>query len=364
MNNKVSNIQMGMFLALLICSMYLGINDIILLRKAKSAVLIAMFIGAIIGLIPILIYLKINSTMPNLNIFEKNKKLFGNTIGNIINFILILFFFSMLAISIRSIVIFVTSKYLNSTPYYLVGILVLITTFIVAFNEIENILRVSQITFIASLIFMIIIELFIIKYVRIDNILPIIINNNIKDILKTAIYHASTTSLLTILLLPINKQKVNNPKKYNKTIILFYLFSSLTLIIVMFLLTSCFGYKMSTLFRYPEYIILKKIGISNGELHLENLLAFRWIIYMLALGFASFYGIKTGINTFTKNKKIINKVAIIVSIIAMIMSKIIFRSIPHSIILIKDYYISFLAIPVFILILLIYFKCLNYKEDN
>ena len=75
MNNKVSSLQIGMLLALICCSLYLGIGDIILLRKSENEVLIAMFIGSILGLIPVLMYLKINSFLPKLNIYEKNIKL-------------------------------------------------------------------------------------------------------------------------------------------------------------------------------------------------------------------------------------------------------------------------------------------------
>ena len=72
MNNKVSSTQISMLLTLICLSMYIGLSDVILLRKANNGVLIGVIIGAIIGLIPILMYLKINNTHTNLNIFEKN----------------------------------------------------------------------------------------------------------------------------------------------------------------------------------------------------------------------------------------------------------------------------------------------------
>ena len=87
----------------------------------------------------------------------------------------------------------------------------------------------------------------------------------------------------------------------------------------MFFVISCFGYKMGSLFRYPEYILLKKIGISSSELHLENLLAFRWIFYMLALGVLSTYGIKCGLENFIKNEKKKNIFLIIISTISVIL---------------------------------------------
>ena len=160
MNNKVSSTQISMLLTLICLSMYIGLSDVILLRKANNGVLIGVIIGAIIGLIPILMYLKINNTHTNLNIFEKNKKLFKKPIANIFNALIFLFYLFLFIVSIRASVIFVTSKYLQNTPFYFVGILILITVFIISLKGIEVISRISQISFIISLILVIIIEVF------------------------------------------------------------------------------------------------------------------------------------------------------------------------------------------------------------
>ena len=81
MNKRVSNIQMGMLLSLTICGYFLDMSDIILLRTSKSEVLVAMLLGTIIGLVPLSMYLKINNTYQNLNIYEKVIKLFGKKLG-------------------------------------------------------------------------------------------------------------------------------------------------------------------------------------------------------------------------------------------------------------------------------------------
>ena len=60
MNNKVSNIQIGMFLFLFLSGIYLSVSDVILLRKSGNEVLISMLVGTLIGLIPVLMYLKSN----------------------------------------------------------------------------------------------------------------------------------------------------------------------------------------------------------------------------------------------------------------------------------------------------------------
>lgn len=364
MNNKVSKVQIGMFLILLMCSLYLGLSDIILLRKSNNEVLVSMLIGSLIGIIPVLMYLKINSHLENLNIYEKNKKMFGKIIGNIINMFIILIYIIMLTISLRAIAVFVTSKYLQDTPFYFVTALILITSLIICYKGVETLTRISQICFIASIIFMVIIEIFLLQYIQIDNILPIFTDNYLVNIIDGAIYHATTTSLLIMLLLPINKSKVKNSDKYNKAIIISYIIASLILLIVMFFVVSCLGYDMAKLFRYPEYILLKKIGISNAELHLENLLAFRWIFYMLSLTNISVYGIMCGVKNIIKQEKINKIIIIIICVISMIIGKIAFGNIPHSIIIIKDYFVLTIGIPIFILLTIIFIKVLIRKKET
>lgn len=364
MNNKVSRIQVGMFLALICCSLFLGISDIILLRKSGNEVLISMLIGTVLGLIPIFMYLKINSYLPKLNIYEKNVKLFGKIFGNILNILIIIIYMIMLTMAIRAIVIFITSKYLQNTPFSLVGILVVITCIIICFKGIETLTRTAQIAFFSSIIFMAIIEILLYKYIEIDNLLPIVIQGNFISILDGAVYFASSCALLTMLLLTINKEKIKEPEKYNKTIILFYLFSALSLTLVMFFIISCFGYDMATLFRYPEYILLKKIGISSSELHLENLLAFRWVFYMIALANISTYGIMCGVKNFSNKMKLNKIIVIILSIICMFFGKIVFENIPHSIMIIKNYYIPFIAGPMFIILTIIFIRTFFIKQKK
>ncbi len=365
MNNKVSSLQIGMFLILICCGLFLGLDDIILLRKSGNEVLIAMILGTILGLIPVLMVLKINSYYPELNIYEKNIKLFGKKLGIIINLLMLLFCLYINVVIIRIIGVFVTGKYLQNTPYYMVGLLAIITSLIICLKGIETIARVSQITFLTSIFFMIIIEILLSKYVEIDNILPIIINKtHLLGILDGAIYHASTCGLLSVFLLSINKNKIINKEKYNKTIIISYLAGSLALTLVMFFILSCFGYNMSTLFRFPEYILLKKIEISNTGLHIENLLAFRWLFYMLALQNISTYNLICISKFFFKEEKQANFVVIALSFACLILSKIVFNIIPNSIRIVSNYYVIYIALPIFILLTLIFIKCFLIKKDK
>ena len=223
MNKKVSNIQMGMLLSLIICGYFLGMSDMILLRNSKSEVIISMLIGTIIGLIPVFMYLKINSTYPNLNIYEKCLKMFGKIIGTFINFLMFISYISIFCIAIRTIISFTVSKYLESTPYIVVGLLVSISCLIAVFKGLEAMLRLARISFAITVSFTLIIETSILGYVDINNLLPIFASKSyITNLIYGSLYFAATSSFLTVLLLSIKKNDVKNNKNFNKTIILFY----------------------------------------------------------------------------------------------------------------------------------------------
>ena len=363
MNKKISKIQMGMLLSLIMCGYFLGMSDIMLLKKSSSEVIISMILGSILGIIPLLMYLRINDTYPNLNIYEKTSKLFGKKLGIIINILIIISYSLIFAIAIRTIVSFATSKYLENTPYFLVGTFVVICCFFACFNGLETMLRLAQIAFVITVLVAFLIEITVVGYIDINNILPIFSSNNpLTNIIYGAFYYAATASFLSVLLLSIKKSEIKNNKNFNKTAILFYFYSVISLTVVMFFVVSCFGYKMATLFRYPEYMVLKKIGFSSAELHLENLLAFRWVFYSLALTCTSLYGILTGLNKYSNNKKRNKIIAMVISFISLFISKKTLGTVPSALIIMKNYYIPFMAIPMFVLLSIIFIRCLFVKK--
>ena len=132
----------------------------------------------------------------------------------------------------------------------------------------------------------------------------------------------------------------------------------------MFFIISCFGYDLASIFEYPEYVILKKIIISNSEFHIENILSFRWIFYIISLANISIYGIKKYLEeTSLSNKKQII-VIILISILALFLSKNIFLNNPNSILVFKKYYLFIVAIPIFIILTVTFIKTLFVKKES
>ena len=92
--------------------------------------------------------------------------------------------------------------------------------------------------------------------------------DSLKCILSSAFYSVSPIILeLTFL----KKDEVNK-----KAIILGYLIGSLTIFIMILCILGIFGGNFALLFRYPEYILLKKVNLFNQFEHLETFLSILW----------------------------------------------------------------------------------------
>lgn len=361
-NKKIDSNQFCIFIILSMTSIFLGLIDNILLNVSKNDAILSVIIGSILGLIFIYIFIKIFNYHPEKNIFDKNKLLFKKTY-KIINFMIFCFAFIMLTIGLRSLLIFIKSRYLFDTPYYVLGIFMVTTIIIIVKNGIESFSRLFQIYGILSAIIIIIIELALSRYVELNNFLPLF-TNSVSNILYGALFYAFGTSFIIFLFLSIKKDVISDNEKLVKKILFYYLINSIFLISVMFFMLSCFGYQFVSIFRYPEYMALKKIAIGSTEQHIENLFAFHWNLYMLALCSISFYTICKYIKSISKSTKKQSTISYIIIFLSMIVSKNIFGEIMQSILLMKKLYIFYICIPFLIIYILIFIKCNIHKKAS
>ena len=358
--DKIKSRQVALMYSLIFCSLYLGTIDIVILNESKQNVFISMILGNIIGIIPILLYLKINDYNTNLNIYQKNKYLFKKKLGNILNIIIILINFLLLSVVVRKTIVFLTSKYLYNTSFLFVGLLLSFVNIVICLKSIGTIIILNEIVFFIILVLTFIIQFSLLKFVDLNNIFPLFIKTSFfKSTIKPSIYYASCSSLLIFTLLTINKDKIKDKKNYNKSIIISYIVSSILLLIVMFFVISCLGYKMAYIFRYPEYILLKKISINNSELHLENILGIRWLLYKFSLCNICLYNILKGIKNIFKitSSKIIIIISIIISMFSILIAYYFFgNTVTKVIINSEKYYLFFITIPIMLILIIVLVK--------
>lgn len=233
-------------------ALFMGAGISNLLTISKSDVWICIILGTILGFIILKIFSKLN-----------NK---GLKITSYISNIVILFF------GLFSTTKLISSIYLSSTPSYIImipNILLIIYTVKQGFNAF---LRSTNTLFIFLLILILSTAFMLLPGIEIDYFKPVMtskINNILLGSLSTAI-----TMTLPIVLIP-NFKKYYKPK--------FYLYSAFILFIIIICTFGNLGVEMSVLYRYPEYIVLKRISALNFIDNVENILFIIWII----IGFTS-----------------------------------------------------------------------------
>lgn len=300
---------------------------------SKYDTVISMFIGFIIGFIPILLITVLNKK--NTNLFDLIKSLYSNTIYKIITTIIIIFLTYTLIVITNDLITFANVKYLFETPNLFIAFLFIIPCFYIINKGIETIGRTSIVLFIISLVLYFTSCFALIKYIDIDNIKPIL-SSNIKDIIKGSVYFViySVTPILFLGIVP-----KNNDNNYNKNLIIGYIISCLSTIIITFLVLTIYNYEYIKLFSYPEYFTLKKINygfIANIENIMSLFFIIDYFISILVLLYCLIYFVKKVINI---KEKSIKPIAIIIGLIICILSTYAFKDNTIAIMFSKEVYI-------------------------
>ena len=222
-----------------------GLSNI--LNLAKEEVWICGIVGTVIGYIILLIFSKLN---------ESSFK-----ITSLIANITLLFF------GLYSTTKLISSISLSNTPIYFIMIPNILLVLYTVKKGLNSFLRASFVLFIFFMILMIFSAGMLAPSVDLDFFKPVLINGAGKIILGSISF--AVTSVFPILLMPDFKMQFSSKC---------YLLSSVNLLIVIVCTFGNLGSEMSELYRYPEYIVLKRISALNFIDNVENILFMIWII--------------------------------------------------------------------------------------
>lgn len=348
---KISNLELGSIVYFLIRAYFIGLTFNVLLTSAKQDNWMCIILGVILGFLPLFIFFYIFNYEPDLNLNEKNVKLFGKVIGNIINILLALFTFFLIITIFSNLITFIHSDYLSRTPTLLIGITFLIAVFYSVSKGINSVSRSCLVLFYISLILVLISNLGLLFQIDINNFKPILFS---KSSLVSGTYSYIAYNVLPLYLINIiPKNKIVNNKKTVKTIILFYLIASLTLFLVVFNIIGIFGVKLSQLYQYPEFQILKHVSLVGLSARLDSILFTQWIFDLLIFVIVGLYYIVSTTHIFIKEKK--NICLLIYSAILMFFSELITNNIFINLISLK-FLPHVISITVIVIFLLIYLK--------
>ena len=344
--NKIGIIELLALSFSIFIAAFPSFGTSMILNYAKESSLISLFLGYIIGIVPLLIILYIAKHLENKNIFEVNKEKF-KVLGSVINFFYIVVIIYTGFITSWAVLNFTISQLLIRTDYYVVAFVFFTILGYAVTKKIEIIARSNLILSIIGTIIFFIVVLLLIPKVEIENLFPIITETTKKNLFSTALIIPSLTITPLISILCIKKSDIENKEKYNKYIILGYILSFLVISTFIFLLLSIYGAKMAEILFYPEYFLFKKIKAFEFITRIENNAAF--LIYICYFGnmcmLITFFKIYLEKALKLKKEKNINILTYVTTLIVPLLSVYIFKKY-DPIILITKYplYVSVIFI--------------------
>ena len=297
---KITNLQLASLIYFIMHANFIGITFNSISKILKEDSYLGILLGSIIGLIPLLIYLYIFNYEPSLNINEKNIKLFGKYLGNIINIIISILTLLVITISFSNLVTIIHSDYLSKTPIILVIITFLIPIYYSLYTGLKSICRASLIFLFITIILVIISNLGLLIQIDINNFKPFFYNNS--NLLNGSIYFITYNITPLYLINIIPKSDIVNNNKTNKYIVIFYIISILSLLATTLNIIGIFGIKLTSLYQYPEFQILKHVSIIGISSRIDSILFIQWIFDILLFVIIGLYYVVTTSHSI-KNEK-------------------------------------------------------------
>lgn len=363
MNKKIGNISFASLVFFLSQEIFLGVGFSRILNISLQDTWVSVIIAFIIGFIFLILFFNVFNYEKDLNLFDKNKNLFGDNFGKIINFILNISVTMYFMFSLWNFAIYIQNKFLDQTPKFLIMLLFIIPVVYLVSKDIKTISKVSIICFIIAIIEFILSALGLINFLEIDNFKPFF-NTSITNIMSSTFIFLSYFLTPFFLLLIVPKNNIDKPKYLNKNIIFFYVIAFIEFIITFCFIISIFGIDYAKLFYYPEFSLLKKISYFDFIEHVENLLSSQWLFSLFMGSVMNLYFIKSYLSQINikkeKWKKIIYYIIIFIS---LFVSPKLFSNTTIEYHFVKDYFIYIYTIPVLILLILATFIIRNKKRN-
>ncbi|MEG2955636.1 MAG: endospore germination permease [Clostridia bacterium] len=311
------------FIYFLAKSSFLGMGSFLIFQKVTRDCYISGIIGMLIGLLPLCSFIAIQNNKKGKDIIDLNINLFGKTLGSIINIILNIVVF-IIAISLFfNVSLFANTQYIPETTGLYIQILIIMPIIYALSKDITEISRVSQIILIINISFYLISIFGLIPDIEISNIFPVLENKMSKIMSSAFLYTVFSVAPIFILTI-IPKRKVLNSTNNGRKIMLAYIMASLIFISLMLITNLVMGSNLIGIYRYPEYMVLKKISLFKIIERIESTVALQFVFNIYISIVLALFFIKESLKKIIKNAKIQKYIPHVLCILMIVIIKIFF----------------------------------------
>ena len=268
---------------------------------AKQDSWFAGLLTILISLLFIFIYNQLATLYPSMTYVEYNEKIFGKWIGKLGALLYLFYFFILSSGVLREIGDFFATFILVETPIQMVMIAFLFTSLIGVRLGLEVICRTAVIFFPWIVMMLLMLFLFLIPEIKLENIQPIF-GEGMKPIIKGS-YHTLGLPYLELAILLMVTPYVTEKAAMKKAFYRGMVIGSIVLFITIVFCILVLGSEITARQAYPSYSLGRKISIGGFLERIEVVLAFVWIFtvyfklticyYGLSLGLAQVLGLKS-----------------------------------------------------------------------
>ena len=361
--NKLNNFDVGTLNYFITRAFLTGYLFHSLLRLIKQDSWIIPIMSTIIGIIFIFLIIYILDYKPKLEFNEKLISLFNKPIGSILTIIICLFCFFMCILTYLNLNNFIHGQFLSKTPTLAIAIICIIAIYYILTKGLNTIAKTGNILFFIAMILFFISFIGLLPFMQIENLKPFL-NSKPTNYLEAlnCFYSFNIVPMIFLTILP--KDKINNPK-LNITLTLSFILSAFTMFIVMFSTLASFGYELTSLYKYPEFHVLKNISLMGLEARIESILIIQCIFDFFMFTVLTIYFIANNIKSIINIKKI-NSLYAFLCILLVIITNYFSK---YNVFL-DDFALKYVHLPVsifsivFIIIICLKIKCQNKKETT
>lgn len=234
-------------------TLFLGGGFTLLIKLSKNDFLVSSILGMLLGYFLLYLFFRKGCVSKLMSIIVAISTLIMGTLANTI----------------------LTSNYLLFITPTLLIVLVFFFVLLYASNKDFKVIgRVSEVFIYVSIVEILFALLSLFKLVNIDRLLPLF-TTNIIDIIKGIMVFCGASILPNILLI-----NYKDDIKFSD-VHLGYIIGCILMIVVMFFIISIYGSEFSSMVRFPEFLILKKIDIMGYLSNIENVLVTEWMFNVL-----------------------------------------------------------------------------------
>jgi len=225
---------------------------------------LAALLGSLLGAIIVFLFAKLKEKV-NTDLKDMNANPFVKWSLLILFFLFNLFVFSQMLFIFQT---FASSFFLINSPTYFITLPIPFIIYRICKNGFPTIGKITEILMPISLFLFAFSFLGLLQHFKIEYFKPFLTLKPL-TLIQGIIYFAAYSSSSFFLLLNI---KLEKPKLTFK-----FLFSATTVILLCVFIIGVLGPNLIQIYRYPEYMMLKKIKIFNFIEKVENILSITWL---------------------------------------------------------------------------------------